>query len=138
MNEDQYVDELQRRWPKVSTPGEPTEATLELTRQAVEEHPASAKLWIMRGNLLELADVETNLPLTEPMRCYRRAIHVDPFNIEAYEDLAWFLDAVLGNRRKAKRFVDKARRLRRVARASVRSVPPGAGAGDQPGQPKSP
>lgn len=56
----------------------------------------------MRGNLLELADLETGHALREPERCYRQAIKLDPFLAEAYEDLAWFLDAVLGKRRKAK------------------------------------
>lgn len=68
---------------------------------------------------LELAEFETAAPLKEPVRCYRMAIKIDPFNIEAYEDLAWFLDAVLRNRRKGKRFFEKARRLKRVVRASA-------------------
>jgi hypothetical protein len=118
MELDQYINELERCWPQVSSQLEPTEATLQLAQRAVQEYPTSAKLWIIRGNLLELANFDTSLPLREPMRCYRAAIKIDPLNIEAHEDLAWFVDAVLGNRRKAKRFFDKARRLRRRTRAA--------------------
>lgn len=116
MEQEQYVGELQSRWPRGPTHSEPTQATLHLANVAVQKFPMSAKLWIMRGNLLELSSFETCLPFSEPARCYRIAIKLDPFNIEAYEDLAWFLDAVLGNRRKAKSLFDKARRLRNSAR----------------------
>ena len=93
--------------------------TIELAGVAVAEHPGSAELWTMRGNLLELANIETGQPLREPERCYRQAIKANPFFVEAYEDLAWFLEAVLGKRRKAKRFYDKARRLKRSARMTA-------------------
>lgn len=101
MTESEFIEELSARWPRLN-PGEPTMDTIELASVAVSEHPRSAKLWTMRGNLLELADLETGHALREPERCYRQAIKLDPFLAEAYEDLAWFLDAVLGKRRKAK------------------------------------
>jgi tetratricopeptide (TPR) repeat protein len=90
---------------------------------AVREHPRSPKLWVIRGNLLELARLETGYTLNESAFCYRQAIRVDPFFIEAYEDLAFFLDAVMGNRRKAKRFFEKARLLKRAARAGIDETP---------------
>jgi len=112
MEQAEYIEALQGRWPKGARHPEPRASTLDLANRAVQEHPRCAKLWIIRGNLLELANIETHLPLKESERCYRTAIKIDPFNIEAYQDLAWFLDGVLGKRRKAKRFFDKARRLR--------------------------
>lgn len=118
MTESEFIEELSVRWPRLN-PSEPTMRTIEIAGAAVAEHPGSAKLWTMRGNLIELADIEIGQPLREPERCYRQAIKVDPFFVEAYEDLAWFLDAVLGKRRKAKRFYDKARRLKRTARVMV-------------------
>jgi len=70
----------------------------------------------VRGDLLQLADSETGYPLKEVGRCYREAIKANPRYPDAYEELGRFLAATMGNRRKAKRFLDKARRLRRSRR----------------------
>lgn len=65
----------------------------------------------MRGDLLQLANVQTGYALDESERSYRAAIKADPSFIEGYRELAYFLDVVMGKRRKAKRYFDKARRL---------------------------
>ncbi|WP_338846240.1 hypothetical protein V8J88_21100 [Massilia sp. W12] len=112
MTEADYISEIERRWPS-RCPGEPTRETIHLTKKAVEIFPKSAKLWVMRGNLLQLIDFECDIPLGESEYCYRQAIAADHFFAEAYEEMGYFLDVIMGKPRKAKRFFDKARRLKR-------------------------
>jgi hypothetical protein len=116
MEEPAYLAELERRWPRDHQSAEPTESTIALVEAGVREHPHSAQLWRMRGSLLQLASFETGYPLKESEASYRRAIKEDPRDPKSYEDLAWFLDAVMCKRRKSKRFYEKARLLRRAAR----------------------
>lgn len=111
MNEDEYIAAIGARWPSDSASNEPSTATIRLADDAVSAFPASAKLWVMRGDLLQLSDVDTGYALVESERSYRTAIKVDPGFIEGYRELAYFLDVVMGKRRKAKRYFDKARRL---------------------------
>ncbi|MEX8506122.1 hypothetical protein [Leptothrix ochracea] len=121
MTQDEYIYKLKQCWQKILST-EPTKTTIILADLAVQEHPKSSELWRIRGNLLELANFDTGHPLKESLRCYRLAVKLDPFFIEAYEDLAWFLDAVLGNRRKAKRFFDKAWRLRHAKKKAATCI----------------
>ena len=116
MEETTYIEELKRRWPRQHDSNEPTQSTIQLVNAAVQEHPKSAQLWRMRGNLFELANFDTGYPLKECESSYRRAIKEDPYNPDSYLDLAWFLDAVMNKRRKAKRFFEKARLLRQAAK----------------------
>lgn len=112
MNEIEFFAELKRRWPHDDASPEPTCATIELADAAVRAWSSSAQLWTARGDLLQLAHDDAGYPLREIERCYRHAIKADPFYAEAYEELGRFLAATMDNRRKAKRFLDKARRLR--------------------------
>lgn len=114
MNEDEYIAAIGAQWPSDAVKDEPSIETIRLADEAVEAFPSSAKLWVMRGDLLQLAGVETGYALEESERCYRIAINADPSFIEGYRELAYFLDVVIGKRRKAKRYFDKARRLRSV------------------------
>lgn len=111
MSEDEFIAAIRARWPSDTASDEPSVATIQLADDAVRAFPSSAKLWVMRGDLLQLADVETGYALLESERSYRIAIKVDPGCIEGYRELAYFLDVVMGKRRKAKRYFDKARRL---------------------------
>jgi len=116
MTENEFLEELKRRWPRDHANPEPTSATIELADAAVRAWPSSARLWTVRGDLLQLADSGTGYPLKEVGHCYREAIKADPRYAEAYEELGRFLAAMMDNRRKATRFLDKARRLRRSQR----------------------
>lgn len=116
MAEIEYIAELWKRWPSDRSSPEPTPETIQITQDAVEKYPHSAKLWVMRGNLLELINFECDIPLNEAAKCYRHAIKADSSFIEAYEDMGYFLDAVMANPRKARQFFDKARRLRKASK----------------------
>ncbi len=120
MNEAEFLEELKGRWPRHHASPEPTPATIELAEESVRAWPLSAQLWTVRGDLLQLAECDTVHPLREVERCYRQAIKVDPRYAEAYEELGRFLAATMDNRRKARRFLDKARRLGRSRRQALK------------------
>lgn len=111
MSEDEYIAAIGARWPSDTVKDAPSVETIQLADEAVRTFPSSAKLWVMRGDLLQLADVQTGYTLEGSERSYRAAIKADPSFIEGYRELAYFLDVVMGKRRKAKRYFDKARRL---------------------------
>jgi len=121
MSETEFLDEIRRRWPRAVSSDEPTPATVALANEAVESFPTSARLWTMRGDLLQLADSDPRYDLGEVERCYRKAIKADPRYAPAYDELGRFLAHVMDNRRKAKRFLERARRLRRSAMMTSRS-----------------
>ena len=113
MSEAEYIAEFIKRWPRDLASNEPSEETILLVNRAVIEHPRSSKLWVMRGDLIQLIDFESSIPLKEAEKSYRKAIKTNPFNIEAYESMGYFLDAVMAKPRKAKRYFAKARLLKR-------------------------
>ena len=51
MKESEYIEKLFALWP---TEGETSDEALALADEAVRAHPASAKLWCMRGDLIQL------------------------------------------------------------------------------------
>ncbi|WP_018277357.1 tetratricopeptide repeat protein [Teredinibacter turnerae] len=112
MNEAEYIAELRKRWPRDHKSEEPTAETMEVTLKALEDYPNSEKLWVMRGDLLQLVNFDDGLELGESEKCYRKAIEINPQSAEAYEELAHFLDAVMAKPRKAKQYYVKARLLK--------------------------
>jgi len=76
MTEADYIAEITKRWPSTCS-GEPTLETVQLTQEAVENFPHSARLWVMRGDLLQLIDFDYDIPLKESKYCYRQAIAAD-------------------------------------------------------------
>lgn len=113
MTESDYVVIIRSRRPSDSEV-EPTPETVAICEQAVAEFPASARLWLMRGDLLQLANYEGAPSLPEVERSYRRAIAACPSCVEAYEELARFLDTVMAKPRKARQYFRKAWLLRRA------------------------
>ncbi|WP_045825406.1 hypothetical protein [Teredinibacter turnerae] len=112
MTETEYIAELEKRWPKRFVNSEPTVETMNLTLEALSLYPQSEKLWIMRGDLLQLVDYDDGYDLKESERCYRQAIGINPKSHEAYLELAHFIEVVLAKPRKAKKYFEKARRLK--------------------------
>ncbi|RBP44836.1 tetratricopeptide repeat protein [Arenicella xantha] len=112
MEEAEYIAELKRRWPRDHTSVEPSPETMDLTLKALRDYPQSEKLWIMRGDLLQLVDFDDGTDLNESEKCYRKAIGINPRSSEAYLELAHFLDSVMNKPRKAKQYFEKARRAK--------------------------
>jgi tetratricopeptide (TPR) repeat protein len=91
MIEDGYIDAIEALWP--SGKGEHSSPELlRLSEEAVEACPTSAELWVMRGNVIELADESCPIPLEEALGCYRRALTIDPGCSDALEEIGFFYD----------------------------------------------
>lgn len=118
MTEQDYVELIKGQCPS-SNEAEPAPKTIAVCERAVAEFPSSAKLWLMRGDLIQLAGYEGTPALSEAEQSYRRAITASPSCAEAYEALAHFLDAVIAQPRKARQYLRKAWLLRRAMRCKT-------------------
>jgi Tfp pilus assembly protein PilF len=112
MTEQDYIELIRSRWPS-NYEAEPTPGAIAICELAVAEFPSSAKLWLMRGDLIQLAGYEGAPPLSDAEQSYRQAIAVSPRCSEAYEALANFFDAVMAKPRKARQYFRKAWLLHR-------------------------
>ena len=117
MMEEEYISELKKRWPRNYESTEPTKETIDLTLEALTQFPESEKLWIMRGDLLQLVNYDDGTELSEVEKCYRKAISINPRSTEANEELGYFLDSVMGKPRKAKHYFAKTKRLKKHNKA---------------------
>lgn len=114
MTEQDYVELIKGQWPSANE-AEATPKTIAVCEGAVAEFPSSAKLWLMRGDLIQLAGYEGAPALSEAEHSYHRAIAASPSCADAYEALAHFLDAVVAKPRKARQYFRKAWLLRRAS-----------------------
>jgi hypothetical protein len=72
-------------------------------------------LWLLRGNLVQLASEPPTLTLEEAEKSYIKALTLDPDYIEAMESLAHFFDVVIPDRKRAHEYAQLAlRRMERV------------------------
>lgn len=85
MDEAEYIAELKKRWPRDYNSVEPTAETMDLTLKALEDYPNSEKLWVMRGDLLQLVNYDDGFDLSESKKCYKRAIEINSQSAEAFE-----------------------------------------------------
>lgn len=118
MTEDDYISQLRAGWPQDS------DASLEviaLADEAIGAFPRSARLLVMRGNLIQLGPETCHHPLEEALRCYRRAVELEPEFAEAWEEIGHYHDAVLDDEEGARPYFDRARRL---ARRGEQDAPP--------------
>lgn len=114
MTEQDYVELIKGQWPSAND-AEASPKTIAVCERAVAEFPSSAKLWLMRGDLIQLTCYEGAPDLSEAEHSYHRAIAASPSCADAYEALAHFLDAVMANPRKAQQYFRKALLLRRAS-----------------------
>ena len=116
MTENEYILELQARWPRGSSSRESnfesTTETITLADQAVVAFPNSPKLWCMRGDLIQLGSEDCPHSLDDSRVCYKKATEIDPRFIEAWESLGHFHNAVLDDEITAQRFFSEAERLK--------------------------
>ena len=111
MTEAQYVDRLLTLWPAEDDADAP-DGALYLADEAVSAYPDSAKLWVMRGNLIELGSGQTTHTLADALSSYERAIKIDPNCVEAYEMIGYFLANVMDESALAEPYFRKAESLR--------------------------
>ncbi len=103
-----YIDRVQALYPQE---GEASAEALALVEQAVAECPKCAKLWCLRGDLIQLGGPESRYELADALRSYEQAIAFDPLCAEAYESLGFFYDAVIDAPESAEPFFREAIRL---------------------------
>lgn len=109
MNESDYIDRLKALFPDQ---GDASVETLAVAEQAVTAFPDCAKLWCLRGDLIQLGTLEANYELEDILRSYEQALAVDPECAEAYESIGYFYDALMDDPQSAEPAFRKAISLR--------------------------
>jgi tetratricopeptide (TPR) repeat protein len=108
MTENDYIEELQKRWPRR---GDAALEVIALADEATRAFPRSPKLWCMRGDLIQLGP--GNSPsLDDALASYKRAVEIDPQFVEAWEEIGNFYHNVLDEEDKAKPYFHEAERLK--------------------------
>lgn len=109
MKESDYIDKLFALWPHdEDAPNE----LLSLADEAVRNYPESAKLWVMRGNLIELGTSEISHTLNDALVSYERAVLIDPSFVEGWEEIGHFYAAVMGEEERAQQAFQKVELLK--------------------------
>jgi tetratricopeptide (TPR) repeat protein len=111
MTEDDYVSDLRARWPRDDVSDASLE-TIAVADEAVRAFPLSARLWDMRGCLIQLGPESCPHPLEESLRSFQRAVELDPQFADAWDEIGHYYDAVLDDEKTAQEYFDKAKRLR--------------------------
>ncbi len=114
MKESEYIEKLIALWP---TEGETSAEALALADEAVSTFPDSAKLWCMRGNLIELGSADAHYSLEDTAACYERAVSIDPNFAEGHEEIGHFYDAVVPDQSRSRRAFREAARIRKSQNA---------------------
>ena len=81
--------------------------TLRLVEEGLEQFPASAPLWILRGDLIQLSGRDLSLSLNDALSSYRAALEHDPLSADAHESIGRFLDAVYDSPAEAEPYLRK-------------------------------
>lgn len=91
MTEDEYILEIDERWPKEE---EVDSSLVALVSQGAREHPGSRRLAVMLGDLLQLraamARSFEEIPVAKAS--YLAALEIDPEFGEAWESLAEYVE----------------------------------------------
>lgn len=71
-----------------------TPAALRMIEEGIRLFPDSPRVWILRGDLIQLSDDLGTYSLDDVVSSYLIALRHAPENVEAFESLGRFLDAV--------------------------------------------
>ncbi len=71
-----------------------TAAQLQKLEEGLRQFPNSARLWILRGDLIQLGGDDPRYSLDDVLASYRTALELDPMSADAHESIGHFLDAV--------------------------------------------
>jgi tetratricopeptide (TPR) repeat protein len=93
-SEADYIQKIKSLLPK---DGEVDVEVLELMEKAVNDYPDNAELWCWRGDLIQMASLNTNYELEDALKSYKRALEIDPLNAEAFESIGYYEDAIMDN-----------------------------------------
>src|SRR4051794_39085358 len=107
MTEAEYISEFRTRWPRETTEDVSLE-TIALADEAVRAFPASARLWVIRGDLIQLGPASNPHSLEDALASYQRAVDIDPDSVEAWEWIGYYYDAVLDDEATARTYFQEA------------------------------
>jgi tetratricopeptide (TPR) repeat protein len=110
MTEDDYILRLKTLWPRES---DASPEAISCADEAVNSFPSSARLWNIRGCIIQLGSENCPHTLEEALRSLRRAVELDPQFADAWEDIGHYYDLVLDDEEAAHEFLDKAQKLRK-------------------------
>ncbi len=85
-----------------------TPAALRLVEQGVKQYPASASLWMIRGDLIQVSDDDGRYSLDDALESYRTALALEPSRPEVHESIGHYLDAVAEKPAEAEAYFRKA------------------------------
>lgn len=91
MDEQAYINTIASQWPKDK---EASVELLALAEEAISAFSQSAKLWCMRGDLIQISGLEANYELADAVASYQRAVAVNPLCGEAYESIGYYYDVI--------------------------------------------
>ena len=107
MTEEQAVEEIRSAWPDEQVMASPAATerlrhALSIASVALDDHPQSAMLWVLLGELVEIRNIHAHLhggwpaiPTARPVDCYTRALQLDPTHVDALVCLADVYDNIL-------------------------------------------
>lgn len=110
MDENKYIARIKGVIPEN---GDVPNAVIELVDQAVRDFPMSVQLWILRGDLIQLGPLNSPYNLNDALLSYRKALEIDPSNIEAHEQIGHYFDAAMGDEAEAKKWFKKAEKMKK-------------------------
>jgi hypothetical protein len=111
MNEEDYIAELRERSPR-NAKMKATPETIALSDEATRAFPRSAKLWCMRGTLIQFGPENCPHSLNEALVSYKRAIEIDPSFADAWEAAGDFYRDVLHDEPAAQPYLCEAEKLK--------------------------
>ena len=115
MTEAEYIAELKSRWPR-TIGDEVSPETMAVVEAALAAFPASARLWVIRGDLIQLGPDDNAYSLDDVLQSYRRALEADPRFDDALKSIGHFYNVVMDDEVTALTYFREARRLRLARR----------------------
>jgi tetratricopeptide (TPR) repeat protein len=89
--EQAYVDKISRGFPDK---GEVSLEVLALVEEAVAAFPQCARLWCLRGDLIQCSPIGANYQLADALSSYQEALVADPLCAEAHESIGYYYDVI--------------------------------------------
>src|SRR4051812_45785041 len=90
------------------------EAALSEVDRLLAKESGNAYLWNLRGDLVQLLDTKDGPPLAQAAESYRKALEINPNDLEAIEGLAHFYDVIERRpseaKKYAKQYLDKTKK----------------------------
>ncbi len=118
------VDEYTQKLNALPKEFETTAEQYALIEEALRDHPSSARLWSIRGALIQLGPDDGRYTLQDAMVSYQTAIEVEPASAEGWQELGHYYDVHLSDDAEARRLWGIADELRK--KNAQQGVPPNA------------